>query len=69
MIIFSWLRLIAIAFLMTGCNDEDSNFWQLKAGSIESSDRTLKPLFQFHIGLFIYKKHGKKSKILSKMSK
>ena len=61
--------LVAIAILITACNGKDSNFWKLKAGSIESSDRTLKPLFQFHIGLFIYKKHGKKSKILSKMSK
>ena len=66
---FKIISLVVIAFLMTACNDEDSNFWKLKAGSIESSDRTLKPLFQFHIGLFIYKKHGKKSKILSKMSK
>jgi endonuclease YncB( thermonuclease family) len=35
--------LVAIAFLITACNDEprikDSNFWQLKTGSIESGDR------------------------------
>ena len=36
---FSKYCLIAIAFLMTACNGEDSNFWKLKAGSIESGDR------------------------------
>jgi hypothetical protein len=36
---FRIISLVAIAFLMTACNGEDSNFWKLKTGSIESGDR------------------------------
>jgi hypothetical protein len=36
---FSKYCLVVIAVLMTACNGEDSNFWKLKTGSIESGNR------------------------------